>query len=163
MAQLVVLVHEGEHLAVFVADVTPAFLTKLDDPKKPPSPGASMDIHQQHVKSRPYETFAARFAGAVRDTRHRRGPGDQDVGQGSSAGQEGESSALLCSASDSPLPLWTGGGADAAKPGEAEIKRKHSDDADQWRADLEENRRPPNTKKRRDENESTMYPLRFKQ
>ena len=94
--------HEGEHMAVFATNVTPAFFAKLDDPRKPPSPGASMDIHQQRVKFLPYETFAARFAGAVRDTRHRRGPSDQDqgAGQSSAAGQEeeGKGSALLCSA-----------------------------------------------------------------
>lgn len=157
MTQIVVVVHEGEHLAVYTTNVTPAFFAKLDDPRKPPSPGASMDIHQQRVKFLPYETFAVRFVGAVRDTRHQHGPGDQDAGQSSSAGQEkggeGKDSALLGSASDSPLPLRTVKGPMRlnleAPPGETDTKRKHSDGADQGRADLEENRRPPNTKKRR--------------
>lgn len=133
MAQVVVVVHEGEHLAVFTANVTPAFFAKLDDPRKPSSPGA------------------------VRDTRHRRGPGDQDAGQSSSADQEkggeGNDSARLGSASDRPLPLRTVEGPMRlnleAPPGGTDTKRKHTDGADQGRADLEENRRPPNTKKRR--------------
>ncbi|OAA63472.1 hypothetical protein SPI_03635 [Niveomyces insectorum RCEF 264] len=73
---VVVVVHEGEHLSVFAADVTAAFLAKLDEPNKPPPPGASMDIHQQRVPFHPYETFAGRYAGAVRDTRHSRRPDD---------------------------------------------------------------------------------------
>lgn len=130
--------HEGDYLDVFAADVTPAFLAKLDEPRKRPPPGTTMDIHQQRIEFLPYDTFAARFAGAVRDTRHRQRPGGQDAGQSSMP----------------PASSVGNGGADTAKPGEADMKRKHGDGADLCEADLEKNQGPPETKRRRREKEA---------
>ncbi|OAA58596.1 hypothetical protein SPI_06669 [Niveomyces insectorum RCEF 264] len=126
---VVVVVQGAEHVSVFTTDVTAAFLAKLDEPGKPPALGASLDIHQQHVSFRPYKTFAGRFAGAVRDTRHRHQSHKQDAGEsGLRRDDKGDSSSPFCSRQR--YASADGEVVDSAGPGETDMKRKQSSGAD---------------------------------
>ncbi len=56
-----------DYLSVFTSHVPSAFLDKLDNPAVIPPQGAVMDIREQRLAYKPWETFAFRLVAAIWD------------------------------------------------------------------------------------------------